>query len=444
MPRIINSTEELKRFSGDPVGQIALREDLTTVPREILEYAPHVRILDLSGNALSELPEWFAQLPQLEVIFLSRNRFSHVPEVLGQLASLRMIGMRDNQIESISPKSIPAHLEWLTLTSNFIADIPPELGRAPRLRKLLLAGNRLTCLPDSFSGSRSLELVRLSANRFESFPPWLFRLPSLAWVALAGNPCTQRALPGSGGVRTVSWSDLTIGKELGRGASGQTFRAILRNPQGQEESVAVKVFSTQVSSDGDGRDEIAAAVAAARHPNLVSTQAVLRDHPLGCAGLVLDLIPEGFSNLAKPPSFESCTRDVYPHPLSLEIERIREYAVGIAQAAQHLHSCGIIHGDLYAHNVLVSRNHALVSDFGAACIYRDSRALNSAMLERIEVCAYGILLHELLSCVVARSEPLATARVSALRDVASRCCFPRVEARPSFGALLQSLDPHIV
>ena len=216
MPGIINSTDELKEFFGGPVGQITLREDLTTVPREILEYAPQVRILDLSGNALSELPEWIAQLPELEVRFLSRNRFSHVPEVLGRLASLRMIGMRDNQIECISPKSIPAHLEWLTLTSNQIATIPPELGRASRLRKLLLAGNRLTALPDSLRQSHSLELLRLSANQFESFPPWLFQLPALAWVALAGNPCTQRSVFDAAGVRAVSWNDLSIGEELAR------------------------------------------------------------------------------------------------------------------------------------------------------------------------------------------------------------------------------------
>jgi|GEM_PF-4468134 len=58
--------------------------------------------------------------------------------------------------------------------------------------------------------------------------------------------------------------------------------------------VAVKVFTNQVSSDGHGRDEIAAAVAAGVHPNLVSTRAPLCEHPTERAGLILDLIPEGF------------------------------------------------------------------------------------------------------------------------------------------------------
>jgi hypothetical protein len=428
----ICSTDELSTFCGNAVEQISLREELTAVPRTILERARQVRILDLSGNCLSELPEWVSQLSQLEVIFLSNNKFSHIPEVLGKAPALRMIGMRSNQIELVSAKALPPKLEWLTLTNNFISELPAELGYTPRLRKLLLAGNRLRSLPESFRGANTLELVRLSANRFESFPDWLFHLPGLAWLAIAGNPCTRRSISLERPIEPISWKQLVIGDELGRGASGKTFRAALVHSQENAKSVAVKVFTTQVSSDGEGDDEIAAAVAAGRHPNLVSTRAPLCEHPSGCAGLILDLIPEEFHNLAAPPSFDSCTRDMYPSSSNFTLQRVLSYAKGIAGAALHLHSRGIMHGDLYAHNTLVSPTDALLSDFGAACVYHNNPMLDARALERIEVRAYGILLRELLSHMADASDRQQTHTVRVLEGIATQCCLPSVESRPGF------------
>gem|GEM_PF-5786204 len=60
------SSAELGCFSGGPVDCIALREELTSVLQAILERASSVKILDLSNNRLSALPEWIAQLEQLE------------------------------------------------------------------------------------------------------------------------------------------------------------------------------------------------------------------------------------------------------------------------------------------------------------------------------------------------------------------------------------------
>lgn len=435
----ISSSAELGCFSGGPVDCIALREELTSVPQAILERASSVRILDLSNNRLSALPEWIAQLEQLEVLFLSNNHFSELPEVVGRVPSLRMIGMRDNQIDFVSADALPARLEWLTLTNNHIAQLPPELGRLSRLRKLLLAGNRLQSLPDSLCESSSLELLRLSANRFESFPRWLWSLPSLAWIALAGNPCTYRPMSNEEEVEPISWRRLHIGEELGRGASGKTYRATLLGTSDKTEMVAVKVFTNQVSSDGHGRDEIAAAVAAGVHPNLVSTRAPLCEHPSECAGLILDLIPEGFHTLAAPPSFQSCTRDMYPESSRFSISNIVSYAHGIAAVAHHLHSRGIVHGDLYAHNTLIYRDRVLVSDFGAACIYRGNGLIESDALERVEVRAYGILLDELLS----RRADDETARqddiVATLQALADDCCGPHVGLRPSFADVLRRL-----
>ena len=205
---------------------------------------------------------------------------------------------------------------------------------------------------------------------------------------------------------------------------------------GLREAVAVKVFASQVSSDGDSDDEMAAALKAGRHPCIVSTRARISDHPEGRAGLVLDLVPPEFINLAGPPSFSSCTRDTYRPGTMFSEETILSYARDIASAAGHLHGLGIAHGDLYAHNTLVSPQSALVSDFGAACVYGDSKAIPGEAIERIEARAFGVLITELLERVsVGCNEKLT----GALRDLARRCTTKEVMARPGFEEIEREL-----
>jgi hypothetical protein len=431
-------TFELANHSGTAVTRVAICEDLHQVPKIILDRAPDVEILDLSGNQLAELPDWLPQLANLEVLFLSHNKFTHVPEIIGRLPRLRMLGMRGNQIERVSQSALPASLIWLTLTDNQIRELPRELGLLPGLRKLLLAGNRLRTLPESLTRAHSLELLRLSANLFEEFPSWLFELPALAWLAVAGNPGTRllQSLHDPSNNRGISWSQLALSGELGRGASGITYSASMISEDGVRENIAVKVFASRISSDGDNHDEMAATLKAGRHPCIVSTRGFITEHPEGRAGLVLDLVPSQFINLARPPSFSSCTRDVYGNDVTFSDRTILSYAADIASAARHLHSLGIAHGDLYAHNTLVSPQSALVSDFGAACVYDESNVLPHSAMERIEVRAFGILLRELLERASGTADETL---LGGLNDLAIRCDAKDVMVRPSFAQIEREL-----
>ncbi|MCV5342925.1 protein phosphatase 1 regulatory subunit 42, partial [Escherichia coli] len=81
-------------------------------PMEILELADSLEVLDLSGNALSDLPQELEQLTKLKIIFASNNQFTHLPEVLGKLPNLEMVGFKTNKIKVVSEASLPTQLRW--------------------------------------------------------------------------------------------------------------------------------------------------------------------------------------------------------------------------------------------------------------------------------------------------------------------------------------------
>ena len=81
-------------------------------------------------------------------------------------------------------------------------------------------------------------------------------------------------------------------------------------------------------------------------------------------------------------------------------------------ALAHIHSCHLVHGDFYAHNILVDKTvidfetqPSLLTDFGAASQTSNVNGeqyfieLELTKLEKIEVRAFGCLMDDLLQQV---------------------------------------------
>ena len=417
--------------------RLDLSAGLTEFPREIFDLADTLEVLNLTGNALSSLPDDLGRLHKLEVLFCSDNQFTEVPAVLGQCPRLSMVGFKTNQIRTLPGAALTPALRWLILTDNQLEALPPEIGSCPQLQKLMLAGNRLTELPETLARCTNLELLRVAANRLTALPPWLLALPRLAWLAYAGNPFSAPAearVEARQLIGPIAWDTLTVEEKLGEGASGVIYRASWARPNVEGTEVAVKLFKGAVTSDGLPHCEMLACIEAGAHPNLIAVEGKLSGHPTGAEGLVLELIDDAFGNLAGPPSLATCTRDVYQPGTVFSLETALAIASGIAAAAGHLHTKGIMHGDLYAHNILTTaEGNALLGDFGAASFFDSEDVATAHAMQRLEVRAFGCLLEELLTyCAEAHKTPAA---VAALWDLQGRCGQEEIAARPLFAEI---------
>lgn len=437
---MLASLEQLQAGQLSGARQLKLACGLTEFPREIFDLAETLEMLDLSGNALSKLPDDLPRLSKLRIIFASNNRFTELPEVLGACPQLSMVGFKANRIRSVSGRSLPHRLRWLILTDNEIETLPAEIGQCSLLQKLMLAGNRLRTLPEEMAACTRLELLRLSANRLSELPEWLARLPRLAWLAYAGNPfgeALEAPVSAETTIADVHWESLTLEHKLGEGASGIIYRATRLPDEGRAaQPVAVKLFKGAVTSDGLPDREMAACIHAGRHPHLIPVLGKVKGHPTNQHGLVMELIDPEFANLAAPPSLESCTRDLYAPNVRFDLADALGIAYGIASAACHLHERGIMHGDLYAHNILHrGTERALLGDFGAASFYDvGDRELGSA-LQRLEVRAFGYLLEELIE----RCEVGTAGDLDQLEALAAACLSENIKRRPTFEAITSQL-----
>ena len=72
----MHTLAQLRAGELSGITRLDLAEGLTEFPREIFDLADSLEVLNLSGNALSALPEDLHRLTRLRVLFCSDNRFT--------------------------------------------------------------------------------------------------------------------------------------------------------------------------------------------------------------------------------------------------------------------------------------------------------------------------------------------------------------------------------
>jgi hypothetical protein len=326
--------------------------------------------------------------------------------------------MKSCQISSISRFTFPKNIRWITLTNNHLKTIPKSIGKLKKLEKLLLSGNKLSTLPCKILNCKNLSLIKISANNFKKSPlKILSKLPRLAWYADSGNPFCQKIniFP-----KITPINSLTIQNLIGQSAQNKIYKATI-NKTGV--NIALKIYGSQVNSDGDAQDEINASLKAGIHPHLVSAVGQVKN------GLILPLLSPDCYNLGLPPSFDSCTRDTFPINTNFSIDLILNILKGISSALLHLHNQGIMHGDVYAHNILVNKKgFAYLSDFGSATIY-DPKKDN--FHQATDVLAFGYLIDDLLSRCPDALSPV----YKKIKNLQYLCQNPIISLRPKFSEI---------
>ncbi len=408
--------------SGELKGikRLTLSENLTSFPEEIFELADTLEILDLSNNLLSSLPQEINKLTKLKIAFFSNNRFVFVPSFKG-CENLTMLGFKSNMIEVFDEDILPLSIRWLILTDNKLTKLPRSIGKLDQLQKFPLAGNQIEKLPSEMAECKNLELLRLSANRLEEIPAWLLTLPKLSWLAFSGNPCSKSQKLD---LQEIAFETLDVKEQLGAGASGEIFKAYSHT---HKQEVALKLFKGAITSDGYAHDEMNACMSLGEHPNLIKVLAKLKgDEKLG---LLLEYIPAIYQNLGFPPDFNTCTRDTFQKDQKFTLQTIQDVAKAIASAAAHLHARGLMHGDLYAHNILINDiDQCYLGDFGAASFYEPQHK----GFEKIEVRAFGCLLEDMLSlCPTKEVESYEM-----LEELRVKCMSENQDERPLFSEIV--------
>jgi hypothetical protein len=306
--------------------------------------------------------------------------------------------------------------------------------------------------------ARHQELLRVPCNALPALPAALGRHPKLTWLSVAGNPVCPALAPAAP-VPEVEAPQLVFApgaQPLGQGASGGAFAATWHRPGGggggddaAPLDIVVKRFVAGVSPDGAPADEVEAACAVA-HARCVRVLALMRSPTLA-----LVMAPAPGAPLGGRPGGASVLRCTYDAATRFAPAVAAAAAADVAAALAACHAAGVAHGDVYAHNILLSVPSAseaaaaaaaeaapapaavaTLCDFGAAFAY--SAAAGGVDVERLEARAFGLLLADLAARV---EEPAGRGQrvADALAALSAACTAPDVASRPRFEHMAATL-----
>ncbi|XP_071144009.1 leucine-rich repeat protein soc-2 homolog [Mytilus edulis] len=160
---------------------------LTVVPQEMSQFN-RLEVLNLSHNALDDLPSSLARIRTLKFLLVANNLLTHLPETITNLTHLIMLDLTHNKLTSL-PQNLGSLrvLQTLKLGQNQFETLPHDIGHMTILKDLDLHSNNLCYLPFTIQGLRKLKYLNLANNRFDQVPIPVCKLRSLKVLNCRGN-----------------------------------------------------------------------------------------------------------------------------------------------------------------------------------------------------------------------------------------------------------------
>lgn len=202
-PTPAQCTNGLERYLQNEGQELAVSGLLPAsgLPRD--GYPETLTKIDASSNKLNELPEGlFESVPDLHILDVTRNALFQLPIDLCECLQLKAVRASQNRLADLSfcAQRPLASLTELNADRNGIAEVPAYLWLCPALKTVSLCANKLTaatlCMP-SDARNRSiapLERLDLGENRLGSLPP-LGLYPRLREVHVQQNGIRELPVP---------------------------------------------------------------------------------------------------------------------------------------------------------------------------------------------------------------------------------------------------------
>lgn len=165
---------------------------LKEIPHK-LRICKDLKYLDLFGNSIQNIPDWFYEFKNLEHLSLKNNNFKELPIIIFTIENLKYFNLSENQISKITGHYFKnlMHYEKVDLSYNQISFISDDKITFSKCINLSLKGNKLEKFPKAISDCHTLEKLDLSENNISEIEDDIFEnLENLVELNLSYNNLT--------------------------------------------------------------------------------------------------------------------------------------------------------------------------------------------------------------------------------------------------------------
>ncbi|CAD7924331.1 unnamed protein product [Amoebophrya sp. A25] len=397
---------------------VARRDDAFATPKGLY-------FIGLRHCSLTRLPSPRINLCNLVWMTVTDNQIASLPDDFERYSALRKVGFTGNRIQAL-PLTFPKSLELIRFPDNCLTDEGFARGhdwlldtsKCPKIAWTAWSGNPISWLKDPADTSSTAAATTPNTTKpIKKASEDDIKLLQLGADLNLSIPAPAESCAGRGDFSALCYKSTgATAKQLGTGASGWVYET----DSVEYGRIAVKLFKQGITTDGNNEHEmrilqllfvedadktgdggvITSSTSSSSSSSVVppawsrrlyrgqqNTVELLglvvmdNDDTTGTTtseasiGVAMRLL-EGYTALGNTPSFHSVTRDVFDSGKLFEIVAgdVLTIVTQIAEACFFLHKRCVIHGDLYAHNIICRRDvdneethvHAVLTDFGAA------------------------------------------------------------------------------
>ena len=167
---------------------------IDSIPVNLFDKCRKLRVIHYAGNELNEIPPTLFH-PLLKVLNVSENNLTRIPDGVRRCKQLEELDLHANQLTNYPSSSfVLMSLQSLILSGNPLTTLSPWIMNQPRLKILFIDNTKIETLPEELCKVSTLRFLNIEENKIKELPACFCEMKKLKIVMVAGSALSEAKL----------------------------------------------------------------------------------------------------------------------------------------------------------------------------------------------------------------------------------------------------------
>jgi len=167
---------------------------IDSIPTNLFDKCRKLRMVQYAGNELKEVPAVLFH-PALKVLDVSENNLTAIPDGVSKCTQLEELDLHSNRITAYPSSSfVLKSLKSLILSGNPLTSLGSWVLNQPTLKILFIDNTPIEDLPENMCQMNALRFLNIEENAIKELPPCFCELKKLKVMMVSGSALSEAKL----------------------------------------------------------------------------------------------------------------------------------------------------------------------------------------------------------------------------------------------------------
>jgi Leucine-rich repeat (LRR) protein len=167
---------------------------IDSIPAGLFDKCRKLHTLQYAGNGLNKLPVTIFH-PALKVLDVSENNLTFIPDAVSKCSQLEELDLHTNQLSAYPSSSfVLKNLKSLILSGNPLTTVGPWVMNQPALKILFIDNTKMESLPEGICKMTALRFLTIEEDNIKELPACFCELKKLKVLMVSGSALPDEKL----------------------------------------------------------------------------------------------------------------------------------------------------------------------------------------------------------------------------------------------------------